>query len=435
MPVRKVQGGYQWGQSGRVYPTKAQAERQGRAVYASGYRGGGIIPVGFRRWASSGPRSFNTGGIVPLGRKDSTKVVEGGVPEDSGITGLLRKGWRAAMETPLYPNSPTTLGDAAPGMLQGARFIPTVAGDVAELTNFGINLRDPEYRAQLWEPPTSYKKGDPYPFPLRSSLLSLLNQPQMEGLGALLPIGAGMTAWHGSPHKFSRFKASQIGTGEGAQSYGHGLYFSENPNVAKDYSYRLSRDMPGLRETDRAHIAAANDFKDAGYPIDKAREGMKAAYPDATPNSIENALNEKYKHFGNLYEVDIPDEEIAKMLDWDAPLSEQPKAVRDALESLNRNGEMDWLFEERMMNYEPEDFTGRDIHQAMLEAAKEDMIPNLKIELERSLSGSKEVVSEFLKEWGTPGIKYYDQGSRGAGKGTRNFVVFDENLLKIIGSE
>lgn len=38
MPVRKVQGGYQWGTSGKVYPTREQAERQGRAIYRSGYR-------------------------------------------------------------------------------------------------------------------------------------------------------------------------------------------------------------------------------------------------------------------------------------------------------------------------------------------------------------------------------------------------------------
>ena len=38
MPVQKTQGGWRWGQSGKVYPTKEQAERQGRAVYASGYR-------------------------------------------------------------------------------------------------------------------------------------------------------------------------------------------------------------------------------------------------------------------------------------------------------------------------------------------------------------------------------------------------------------
>ena len=38
MPVKRVPGGYRWGQTGKVYPTKAQAEAQGRAIYASGYR-------------------------------------------------------------------------------------------------------------------------------------------------------------------------------------------------------------------------------------------------------------------------------------------------------------------------------------------------------------------------------------------------------------
>lgn len=38
MPVRKVNGGYQWGKTGKVYPTRAQAEAQGRAIRASGWR-------------------------------------------------------------------------------------------------------------------------------------------------------------------------------------------------------------------------------------------------------------------------------------------------------------------------------------------------------------------------------------------------------------
>ena len=37
MPVRKVKGGYQYGTTGKVYKTKAAAERQGRAIRASGY--------------------------------------------------------------------------------------------------------------------------------------------------------------------------------------------------------------------------------------------------------------------------------------------------------------------------------------------------------------------------------------------------------------
>lgn len=52
--------------------------------------------------------------------------------------------------------------------------------------------------------------------------------PELAGL-------LGLTAFHGSPHRFSKFDASKIGTGEGAQAYGHGLYFAENPEIAGQY--------------------------------------------------------------------------------------------------------------------------------------------------------------------------------------------------------
>jgi len=38
MPIRKVKGGYKWGSSGKVYPTRKQAEEQAKAAYASGYK-------------------------------------------------------------------------------------------------------------------------------------------------------------------------------------------------------------------------------------------------------------------------------------------------------------------------------------------------------------------------------------------------------------
>lgn len=41
MPVRKVKGGFKWGKSGKVYKTKKEAEAQGRAIYASGYKKNG----------------------------------------------------------------------------------------------------------------------------------------------------------------------------------------------------------------------------------------------------------------------------------------------------------------------------------------------------------------------------------------------------------
>ena len=38
MPIQKVKGGYKWGNSGKTYPTKKEATKQAKAIYASGYK-------------------------------------------------------------------------------------------------------------------------------------------------------------------------------------------------------------------------------------------------------------------------------------------------------------------------------------------------------------------------------------------------------------
>lgn len=38
MPVKKVKGGYKFGNSGKVYTTKKKAQKQAKAIYASGYK-------------------------------------------------------------------------------------------------------------------------------------------------------------------------------------------------------------------------------------------------------------------------------------------------------------------------------------------------------------------------------------------------------------
>ncbi len=50
----------------------------------------------------------------------------------------------------------------------------------------------------------------------------------------------GAVVYHGSPHKFDKFDSSKIGTGEGAQAYGHGLYLADSPEVATGYYKNLS---------------------------------------------------------------------------------------------------------------------------------------------------------------------------------------------------
>src|SRR5690606_5357766 len=48
-----------------------------------------------------------------------------------------------------------------------------------------------------------------------------------------------VSAWHGSPHLFNRFSLSSIGTGEGAQAFGWGLYFTDLESIAREYADKL----------------------------------------------------------------------------------------------------------------------------------------------------------------------------------------------------
>ena len=47
-------------------------------------------------------------------------------------------------------------------------------------------------------------------------------------------------AWHGSPHDFASFDLGAIGTGEGAQAHGWGLYFAQNRELSEGYQKRLA---------------------------------------------------------------------------------------------------------------------------------------------------------------------------------------------------
>ena len=60
-----------------------------------------------------------------------------------------------------------------------------------------------------------------------------------------------ITAWHGSPHTFDRFDVNRIGTGEGGQAFGHGLYFAESATVGEHYRRALRRSTPGEVRADR----------------------------------------------------------------------------------------------------------------------------------------------------------------------------------------
>src|SRR5262245_3990412 len=222
---------------------------------------------------------------------------------------------------------------------------------------------------------------------------------------------AGIKAYHGSPHKFEKFDMSKIGTGEGAQSYGHGLYFAENPETARYYhdlaagygspaEQLMAQGMKGRsREEAVAHLrntvkllegARPPPYKPT-YSIDDYREAAKRL--------------EGGESHGGMYEVNIR-ARPEQFLDWEKLLPEQPAGQRamDVMTAARREAQRraDEISTKGMLPDRPvrgiakpvENMTGYDV---------QDILQRVY---------GPERASATLREAGIPGIRYLDQGSR-----------------------
>lgn len=247
---------------------------------------------------------------------------------------------------------------------------------------------------------------------------------------------------HGTPHRWpaepgfphGRPRLDKIGSGEGAQAYGWGFYHADADEVANTYGAKLAARGNTFGDVQTAkRVLAENDgdMAAARKQLDRmAREveGANRRMLYDTANNLE-ALSEAT---GNVYTLDVPDADLAKYLDWDAPLSEQPEAVRDAVQPLLKSPprtprereEIDALARElsemsvRADSAPPYDPTGREVYQAL--------VGNVSV---FGANGKDKAASERLRDLGIPGLKYLDQGSRGKGEGTRNYVTWDQDVL------
>jgi conjugative element/phage-associated large polyvalent protein len=187
--------------------------------------------------------------------------------------------------------------------------------------------------------------------------------------------------YHGSPHIFDKFELQKIGSGEGAQAYGWGLYFASNKEVAKYYRDALSKqkiesvriggeDTVHIINSGRIHGRKVTDLDRSAIEvlesenvvgdIDAAIEEAKARVeeyrlqsdefgPGWTGEQRRQGLKEakyagdvyntllEFKKWGvetdapkgRVYHVEIPEHE--NFLNLDVPLSEQPEPVQKAL--------------------------------------------------------------------------------------------------------
>jgi|DEB0MinimDraft_3_1074331.scaffolds.fasta_scaffold05265_5 hypothetical protein len=270
-----------------------------------------------------------------------------------------------------------------------------------------------------------------------------------------------LKGWHVSPHLFDKFDLSKIGSGEGAQVFGHGGYLAE-ADAVKDYYFKSFKDkMAHIKRPDDEALAkvkdriaeaenrlndiiGGRDFDElSGDEIDETitlYDEIHKLNEQALMETIARGPKEPVVYRTDFYAS--PDE----LLDWDKPLSEQGKVVRDMIESdpiystmKARESELSANLEEglRSMGW---DETPTMSHGELIKMEME--LKNLRSILNtsygkgnyiyRSMSqGNPAFASKELRSRGIKGIRYLDGNSRGAGEGTYNYVFFDDGDVRV----
>jgi hypothetical protein len=128
---------------------------------------------------------------------------------------------------------------------------------------------------------------------------------------------------------------------------------------------------------------------------------------------------------GSMYQVRI-NADPNDFLDWDRPLSEQPSIVQDMARGAdlshikpgNRTRRQIEMWRDGTLPNKISEPSGHVLYNALTDYGTD--------------SPSNAALTSKLQDAGVPGIKYLDQGSRGAGEGSRNFVVFDPRIIDIM---
>ena len=258
-------------------------------------------------------------------------------------------------------------------------------------------------------------------------------------------------AFHGTPHIWSpekgfphgRPRLDKIGTGEGAAAYGWGWYSAESEGVAHSYK-NIQVVVNGkpyfsvvgqLGDTAQQAISffQKNNFnkKEAIAALEKDKNYAASSWLKANDIQID----------ASLYKLDIPNNVIPKLLDWDKPLSEQSEYVKERLEKSKeiksiiehwkgvRSG-LEKKLSNRTFSREAGDIAGERLYQDLSFEAQNRRLPTQQDSIGKVFDwNARKDVSEYLASIGIPGNKYLDQMSRGKSEGTYNYVIWDQKVL------
>lgn len=104
-------------------------------------------------------------------------------------------------------------------------------------------------------------------------------------------------AWHGSPHDFDEFDLGAIGSGEGNQAHGWGLYFAKDKKVSKLYKEVLSKAQGSNKSSlFKVEIPNETELLPEEYPI----SGYSRYVRDSLKNGLHKMSEEQLERFISL---------------------------------------------------------------------------------------------------------------------------------------
>ena len=304
----------------------------------------------------------------------------------------------------------------------------------------------------------------------RSFINSIPNEKDLDNLRKKHNYQYYQSAWHGSPHDFDEFDLGAIGTGEGNQVHGWGLYFAKDKKVSDLYRRELSLihdvdkgtlfkvDVPDTKtmidEQQSLNVLSKETKQNLNAAINALPEQEKEVFINEYTNSplfnhyakkeIDELqsdfyrLNNEYNLLKNKYLDKYLEGELSTItqrslnrlaekynIDLNA-LKENPNSINDIKNQLDtmwfnafkESGMAGKKYREVYWGKYKNDFStllndgginGRDFYTA----------------LSKALGGAKQA-SEHLNKYGVKGITYIGE------QDGRCYVVFDDKAIKVI---
>ena len=436
--------------------------------YAADVLGAGAEALGSDRWSRGGAAQALYGDMqagsqaAGLGTEASALGLLSELGAGKYARGAIADRLSQPGPVPTMYSNPIAglLGDAAPTRKTAAEL-----RSEANIQRFGY---DPNAGIMAYQ-------GSPHNFPAER-LVKMPDGSQQYIVGSPdklpnIPEGAEVL----KDYPMGRMRMDKIGTGEGAQAYGHGLYYAENSDVGRGYrdmggfdqgTMKVGRQdiqdvysqlensaarLPAKQAEDKYNqMALIEDLMNGGDTLHIDQQFNNGAYDQKTYDWFKKNIEPKFQNSKKLYQVQI-NAKPEDFINFDAPFSEQPQKVQDFYSYLAKN----------KTGPSGDDLARRIESPIYAREAKDAGIVGVRYldQGSRPTSGGEILGAEKTTDGWKAKVRVDNRGGAGfqtptqqittskafkteaeamdwarskVAGGTQNYVVFDENLINIV---